>query len=160
MRWATVIENVLKIMKPPTNRAIPAKASSAVVMNLKLLFTSRACCWAWACAVRTVTPAGRAARRRPTTVRGGTPGWVRTSMPSTWPGWPATRWASGSVSTATLAPASESTLPYLAAPTSRKRWSGALPETAMRSPRCQPWSWTVCRSSPTSPGARGGRPWT
>ena len=33
VRWPTVMENVLKIVKPPTNSAMPAKISSAVEMN-------------------------------------------------------------------------------------------------------------------------------
>ncbi len=32
-RWATVIENVLKIRKAPTKTAIPAKTNSAVLRN-------------------------------------------------------------------------------------------------------------------------------
>ena len=40
VRWPTVIENVLKIVKPPTNSAIPPKISSAVEMNDNSLSTA------------------------------------------------------------------------------------------------------------------------
>ena len=60
MRCATVIENVLKMMNAPTNSAMPAKTSSAVVRNpsawrMSSTFWS-ACCWP----VRTLTATGPA----------------------------------------------------------------------------------------------------
>ena len=40
MRWPTVIESVLKIVKAPTNSAMAAKISSAVEMNDSALSTA------------------------------------------------------------------------------------------------------------------------
>ena len=40
VRWATVIENVLKIWKAPTNSDTPANTSSAIRRKLRLLSMS------------------------------------------------------------------------------------------------------------------------
>ena len=40
VRWPTVIENVLKIVNPPTNSEMSAKMSSAVEMNESSLSTA------------------------------------------------------------------------------------------------------------------------
>ena len=67
VRWATVIEKVLKIVKAPTNRAIPANTSSAVLMKLRNSpRPSSFCSTAFSSPVRTVTlaPGGSAARTR------------------------------------------------------------------------------------------------
>ncbi len=65
IRWATVIEKVLKMMKAPTSTAAPARASSAGVRNepiwsLMSLACSVAFCWA----VWTLGFPGRAASMR------------------------------------------------------------------------------------------------
>ena len=43
VRWATVIENVLKIRKAPTNTEMPAKTSRKVVRKLKPSLMSADC---------------------------------------------------------------------------------------------------------------------
>ncbi len=43
VRWPTLIENVLKIVKPPTNRAMTAKISSAVEKNASDWLTELTC---------------------------------------------------------------------------------------------------------------------
>ncbi len=53
-RWATVIENVLKIRNAPTKVAIPAKISSIVGRNAIASLMSCACWSPWAAPVRTV----------------------------------------------------------------------------------------------------------
>ena len=54
VRWATVTENVLKIRKPPTSSATPAKTSSAVRMKPRASDRSCACFSACSLPVRTV----------------------------------------------------------------------------------------------------------
>ena len=63
-RCAIVIENVLKMMKLPTNTATPANASSAMFRNLRLSRMSDDCLAACSCPVRTSTERGSAARTR------------------------------------------------------------------------------------------------
>ena len=62
VRWATVTENVLKIRKPPTSSATPAKTSSAVRMKPRASDRSCACFSACSLPVRTVKsrPSSRA----------------------------------------------------------------------------------------------------
>ena len=59
VRWPTVIEKVLKIVKPPTNSAMPAKISSAVEMNDSSLSTALDSSLATLWPLTTCTPDGR-----------------------------------------------------------------------------------------------------
>ena len=74
VRCETVIENVLKIRKPPTNSAIPAKTSSAIVMNEKPSLMSWDSAAAVSSPVRTVTDGGSACCTRCLSCSGETPG--------------------------------------------------------------------------------------
>ena len=64
VRWPTVIENVLKIVKPPTNSEIDAKISSAVEMNDSALSTALDSSLATVWPLTTSTPGGRSLRDR------------------------------------------------------------------------------------------------
>ena len=70
-RWATVMENVLKMMKAPTSRAAPEKASSAGLRNAPMLslicFDESAVAWA---PVLTSRLRGRTARSDRTSLLG------------------------------------------------------------------------------------------
>ena len=58
VRWPTVIENVLKIVKAPTHSAIAAKISSAVEMNDSALSTALDSSLATVWPLTTSTPGG------------------------------------------------------------------------------------------------------
>ena len=59
MRWPTVIENVLKIVKPPTNSAMKAKTSSAVEKKPSAWLIALVCSLATVWPVTTSTPGGQ-----------------------------------------------------------------------------------------------------
>ena len=103
-RWATVMENVLKMMNAPTKSAMPAKASSAV--RRKPSWSRMSAVWlaASACPVRTWTVSGSAARSRSTTASGSVPRTTAMSISSNFPSLPVTRCASVRVMRATAAP--------------------------------------------------------
>ncbi len=104
VRWATVIENVLKIWKAPTNSDTPANTSSAIRRNFRLSAMSSV----WRCAacspVSTCTWRGitRAIRSRSSSAL--TPSFAATEIWSNWPSRSVIRWASGSSSSAMPAP--------------------------------------------------------
>ena len=104
VRWATVIENVLKIRNAPTNTEIPAKTSRNVVRKPKPSLMS-ADCWAASSApVFASASCGRTALIRVESSSGETPLDASTSMLSSSPTFPVIRCASGRVKSAKLAP--------------------------------------------------------
>ena len=103
VRWATVIENVLKIRNAPTNSEIPANASSAIFRKPRLLRMSEDCLAASCSPVRTCTDAGSDARSSSESFCGETPGFAATSIVSK-PFLSSIRWASGRVSSSVDAP--------------------------------------------------------
>ena len=82
VRWPTMIEKVLKMVKPPTNSEMKAKTSSAVEKKDSAWLIELVCSLATVWPVTTSTPGGRhvaMARCDRWLVR---PGLVRTSMAS------------------------------------------------------------------------------
>ena len=111
-RWATEIENVLKMMKAPTSRAAPEKASSAGVRKLPML--SLACLASSAAARSPVLVSmvrGSAWRRRATSSVGVTPGAAEATTRETLPSRPYHVWMSAIGATISVAPPIEATLP-------------------------------------------------
>ncbi len=82
VRWATVIENVLKIKKAPTKTEIPAKTSSVVVRKPKPSLMSADCCAASSAPVLACASAGSAALRRSLSSSGVTPSAASTLIAS------------------------------------------------------------------------------
>ena len=113
-----MIENVLKMMNAPTNSEMPANASSAVRRNPSSSRMSLDCCSACSEPVRTLMPRGTTARTSRLSAAGSVPGLPATRISSNSPAFPVTRWASGSVISATAAPPNESTPAICASPTS------------------------------------------
>ena len=104
IRWATVIEKMLKIRKLPTSSVIPLNTSR--MMRKKLSWSLMS--WDWrsaACVpVSTVRRGGRTRSIRSLSSRGETPAAALTEIPSNSPSLSVRRWASGSVSCAVPEP--------------------------------------------------------
>ena len=140
VRWATVIEKVLKIRNAATNRATPAKISSAVFKKPMNSPTSSRCdCTFWA-PVSTSTEFGSAALRLAASRSGVVPGVAATLIWSSSPSLPVIRCASGRVSSVIVAPPNESTSPRVAMPTSVYSFAAALPAISILSPIANPSS--------------------
>ena len=82
VRWPTVIDRVLKIVKAPTNRAMAAKMSSAVEMNDSALSTAVESWLATVCPLTTSTPAGSCLAMARCSVTLSAPGRARTLIVS------------------------------------------------------------------------------
>ncbi len=117
VRWATVIEKVLKIRKEATNSATPAKIRSAVFRKPMNEATSSFCDSAFSSPVCASTVFGSVRERFAASCCGLVSGSAATLIWSSWPSLPVIRWASGSVSSAIVAPPNESTSPRVAIPT-------------------------------------------
>ena len=91
---------------------------------------------------------------------GVTPGSAATWIESTLPGWSASSCASGSVTTATVAPPSDSTSPNLASPEIVKFCLPERPTSETLSPTFRFSSSAVPLLSETSEGFAGGSPST
>ena len=111
MRWASVIERVLKITNAPTPSAMNPKPSRNIWTNLLLscvaFESASACCWpVLICAV-----AGTTDRRSRTTCSEETPLRAATKIVSYWPRLPSSACAVGTSNTAIVAPPIELTVP-------------------------------------------------
>ena len=107
MRWATVIEKVLKIRKLPTSSATPPNTSR--ITRKKLSWSLMSCDWraaAWV-PVSTTRRGGMTRLMRWASSLGETPGCACTEIPSSSPTLSVSRCASGSVSWAVLEPPEE-----------------------------------------------------
>ena len=62
VRWPTVMENVFKMVKPPTNSAMKPKTSSAVLKNPSAWLIALVCSLITVWPVTTSTPRGRTRR--------------------------------------------------------------------------------------------------
>ncbi len=159
VRWATVIENVLKIRKAPTNSATPAKISSAVLMKpVNSPMSSR---WDWMfCSPVSTSRSGSAACSEAASRSGETPSSAATEIWSNSPSLPVSRWASGRVSTAIVAPPNESTSPSVAIPLRVYSSVAARPAIVTLSPTAKPSSSADALSITTSSSDIGGLPST
>ena len=133
MRWAIVIEKVLKIRKPPTTTATPANTSRATVRNCRSSLMSEDSCAALSSPVRTSTVAGSTSRTRSRTSTGSVPSAASIEIWSSSFRLFATRWASGSVRVMIDAPP-KSVSPSLAIPTISYSPSARSPTTPTLSP--------------------------
>ena len=100
-----MIENVLKMVNPPTNRAMNAKTSSAVEKNDSAWLIELVFSFTTVCPVTTSTPRGRTPAMARWTAALLAPGAVTTLMLSRWPASWRTSCAVGSVNAARVAPA-------------------------------------------------------
>ncbi len=118
VRWATVIENVLKIRNAATNSETPEKMSIAVLRKPMNSPTSSCCEAVFSSPVSTSTERGSVPASLRLSSAGATPGAAATEIWSKRSALRVTRCASASVNIATLAPPKESTSPSRAIPTS------------------------------------------
>ena len=110
--------------------------------------------------VLTSTVSGIARSSRVTSSCGVTPGSAATWIESTFPRWSARSCATGSVTTATVAPPSDSTSPKVARPEILKSFLPVRPTSETRSPIFRPSSSAVPLLIATSWGLAGGSPST
>ena len=82
VRWPTMIEKVLKIVKPPTKSAMNANTKRAVEKKPRAWLMALACSLATVCPVTTSTPAGRVAAMARCMVALSAPGLASTSIAS------------------------------------------------------------------------------
>ena len=133
VRWAIVIESVLKITNAPTKSAIPPKPSRKPRMNERNEFTFFWSALACSSAVLTWTLPGTAERSSRTSRSFETPGFAATEM-AVKPFSSSMACAVGIVNTAIVAPPRLSTSPYFAMPLIRKRCFGPFAAASMKSP--------------------------
>ncbi len=135
MRWATVIEKVLKMTNAPTSTAAPANASSAGVKNeLIAPEISSVCSFAASVPVCTFTQCGSVAAIRRLSAFGETPGAPSTEIVDVFPTRSYHRCASANVVATTVAPPIDDTLPKRNTPTIV---TGCTPRSVV-SPTCWP----------------------
>ena len=158
VRWATMIENVLKMMNVPTNSAIPAKTSSAVRMKPSPSLTWLAASSAACVAVTASTPCGRTDCTRVRRTEAETPSSATTSMVSNWPSAPSTRCAVAVSNATSVAPPRLSALPNPSRPVIVNCSGGPWNRIVMRSPTWRSALLAVETSTPTSPACCGGFP--
>ena len=125
IRWATVIEKVLKIRKEPTKTAMKPKTRRKVCRKPRFSRISSEARSAFSCAVSTRTPPGISRAIRRFSASAETPSAAATEIWSKRPRLWVRRWATGSVTWAMLAPPKEA-LPSLVKPTRRNFSAGSL----------------------------------
>ena len=118
VRWATVIENVLKIRNEATKSDTPAKTSSAVCRKPTNSPTSSFWDSVFSVPVSTWMVLGSSDSRVAASRSGEVPSSAATTIWSNLPSLPVIRCASGRVKTAAVAPPKVSALPSVAVPTS------------------------------------------
>jgi len=156
-RWATVIEKVLKIRKAPTSTATKPKTSSRVDRKPRLSRISSELRAAFSVPVSTRAERGRARSSRLFSAVGETPSRAATEIWSKRPRLWVSRWATGSVTWAMLAPPKEA-LPSRVKPTRRKERALPWPTIRSGSPSARPAASAAALSIEASPGPRGGWP--
>ena len=158
-RWATTIENVLKMTNAPTNSAMNPNVSRKVPMKLSA--------WCTLCCPSAVTDwplttsmpgSWMAAWIRATSVSCETPGSAATSSWLTFPGWPSTWAAVAGVNAAMLAPSGLSAVPQVARPVMVYVPGLTLVRMRTLSPTLKCPTSAECLSITTWPGPRGGWP--
>ncbi len=150
VRCPTRIENVLKMVNPPTNREMKAKTSSAVEKKPSAWLMELVCSVATVWPDTTSTPAGswRAMARWRAALS--VPGLARTLMESNCPTSPNTCWAVGRSKAASVAPARLSAEPNLTRPEMVKVRVGPASRTRTRSPTLKWYLSAVPTSMATS----------
>ena len=138
VRWATVIDSVLKMTNAPTNRATPPKPSRKYVMNAIPSFVSAASAEACAAPVCTSAVAGTRGSSACTSSSGEVPCVAATEMESKCPSFRNRACAVGTSKTANVAPPIESTEPNLATPVISYCLTGPNAATPTASPTPKP----------------------
>ena len=158
VRCDTRIWNVLKMMNAPTNSAITANTSSAMLKNDNAFFRSLDCFAAVSAPVFAWNPVGRTCWIRDLSSSGVTPAWADTSIASNFPPPFSTVCAVTGSNATSVAPARLSAVPNLAMPTIVACIDGPWSSTVTWSPRWRSLASAVCRSTTISPDVRGGCP--
>ena len=134
VRWATVIDRVLKITNAPTNSAMPPKPSRKIRTKLRLSFVSFAASAASSAASSTSALAGASFCTALRTAAGAVPSFAVIEIESYWPSWWSRACAVGRSTIAITAPPSESTSPNFATPVIVYCSTGPLADTPILSP--------------------------
>ncbi len=158
VRCPTVIEKVLKMVNPPTNREMNAKTSSAVEKNDRSWLIAAVFSFIRVCPVTTCSPGGRTAAMARCTAGLLAPGAVTTLMSSNWPGSCSTACAVGSVNAARLAPARLPADPNSAMPLMVNVRGAPAERTRTRCPTVKSYLLAVPASITTSSEVTGGPP--
>ena len=158
VRWATRIENVLKMMKAPTTTAITPNTTSRIRKKEKFSCTVLALCAAAWAPVRASASSGRASSTRAASVASSTEPSPAATMACAAPSSPAMRWASARVKSAETAPAADLAVPKVNVPTTVYSFVPSCDTTVTVSPIDSPASSTDPTLSATSSSAAGGRP--
>ena len=158
-RCATVTANVLKIRKPPTNTAMPANTSSAMVRKPSESVMSAEALSACSSPVRTSALPPSARVTAALSCSGEVPSSAATAISESSPGVALIRCTSESGIVRLLMP-SELWSPSLEMPTRSYSFAGARPAIRIRSPTLKPSLSAVALSSVTSPTRSTRRPST
>ena len=153
-----MIENVLKMVNPPTNREMNAKTSRAVEKNDSAWSTELVCSFTTVCPVTTSHPGRQDPGDGPLDrglagARAGT-----TLMVSSWPGSRTTACAVGSVNAARVAPARLLAVPNWAMPEMVNVRGGPAIRMLTRWPTVKSYFCAVPASITTSSAVTGGPP--
>ena len=159
VRWATVIENVLKIWNAPTNSDTPANTSRAIRKKPRFSAMSSVCRCAASSPVSTWTWRGITRAIRSRSCSGVTPSAAATEIWSNWPTRSVIRCASGSSTCAMPAPP-KLVSPSFVKPDDRVGLRLVRPGEAQREPTFRSPVSAVCVSIDASSGVRGLRPST
>ena len=116
VRWPTMMENVLRMVKPPTKSAMNAKTNSAMLKKLRAWPIALVASSTTVLPVTTSTPGGRERAMARCTLCWLLPGVATTLMVSNLPTSPSTAWAVGMSNAARVAPARLSAVPKRARP--------------------------------------------
>ena len=158
VRCATMMENVLKMMKAPTNSAMNANASSAVRKNPSPSCSALDCSSDTVALVTASTPFGRAAATRTRRAEGSTPSFATTSISSNTPALSRKSCAVGRSNSASVAPPRLSTEPNPVMPEIVKDRMPLGPEIEIVSPSVRWYFDAVPASTTTCSGPWGGAP--
>ena len=158
VRCATMIENVLKMMKAPTNSAMKAKTSSAVRKNPRASFNCLDCSSATAALVTDSTPFGSTSASRCWSWTAVTSGSATTSISSNIPVLPRTSCAVGVSNMASVAPARLSASPKPAIPEIVNSRGGPWNKIRMVCPTARSYFFAVPASTATWSAPTGFSP--
>ncbi len=160
VRWATVIENVLKIMKAPTSRATRANTSMKVRKNAIPSRAMSCVSFVTTAPVTASVPFGMTFATAAVTCCWLVPGAATMEMVSNLPGSATSFWATVAGNSVTVAPPGLSTVPNFAMPLTRTVRGGPWTRTVVVSPTPSLPTSALWASMTTSSSAAGARPAT
>ncbi len=159
VRWPTVMENVFRMVKPPTNRAMKPKTSRAVLKKPKAWLMAPLASLMTVCEVTTSTPLGSTCAMSCWTTALLAPGVLTMLMLSNLPTSPRTFCAVETSNAASVAPARLFAVPKRVRPVMVKVRVGPCRRMRTDWPTLKSYFCAVPRSMATSRGPVGGRPW-